>query len=75
MKRGTIALFGPDEPRLLPTFRHACRHRPQFVTVYLRDLLARGFRVPGAAFSETFERDNGDLIDGGQGEILAWCRE
>ena len=31
MRRGTIGLFGPDPPGLLPTFRPAGRFRPLFL--------------------------------------------
>jgi formylmethanofuran dehydrogenase subunit C len=75
MKRGTLALFGleqPDEPGLLPTFRPSCRDRPPFVTLYLRQLRAWGFPVPDAAFAGLFQRYNGDLVERGQGEVLAW---
>ncbi len=74
MKRGTIAKFGPSvtDPPLLPTFRLACRHRPPFLTLYLRRLRAWGFPVPESAFKGLCERYNGDSIEQGQGEILIW---
>lgn len=70
MKRGTIALFeGPMLP-FLPTFRHACRYRPVFLTLYLKQLQDWGFDVPPDAFEAEFERYNGDLIASGKGEVL-----
>ncbi|HEV3165401.1 MAG TPA: formylmethanofuran dehydrogenase subunit C [Isosphaeraceae bacterium] len=75
MKRGTLALFGldrPEPPPLLPTFLPSCRNRPPFLTIYLRQLSAWGFPVPQGAFSGSFQRYNGDLIDHGQGEVLVW---
>jgi formylmethanofuran dehydrogenase subunit C len=73
MRRGTLALFGlpdPSNPDLLPTFAPGVRYRPPFVTIYLRRLGRWGFPVPESAFSGTFERYNGDLVERGQGEIL-----
>ena len=73
MKRGTLALLGVEGvAELLPTFRHACRYRPPIATLYLRRLRAWGFPVPERAFSGSFERYNGDLIEGGQGEVWTW---
>ena len=71
MKRGSIALFGGTPP-LLPTFCSTGRLRPHFVTIYLKWLRERGATVPDEAFSGTFEKFNGDLVDKGQGEILVW---
>lgn len=70
MKRGTIGLFGPDDPPILPSFRLACRYRPPFLGLYLRRLAAWGFPIPEIAPSAVFERYNGDLLEGGKGEIL-----
>jgi formylmethanofuran dehydrogenase subunit C len=70
MKRGTIALFGASAPPLLPTFRPACRYRPPWLAVYLRQLAAWGFEPPEIGPSATFERYNGDLLELGKGEIL-----
>jgi len=71
MKRGTLALFGSkrDDPGLLPTFISSGRSRPPFLTLYLRKLKGWGFPVPDSAFSGSLERYNGDLAEGGQGEI------
>ena len=78
MKRGTLALLGLENPedaadRLPPTFRLACRMHPPFIAIYLDQLRSWGVRVPADASSGTFDRYNGDLAGGGQGEVLAWC--
>ena len=73
MKRGTIALFDDSAPPGLPvTFRLACRFRPPIATLYLKRLQGWGFPVPPRAFAGAFDRYNGDLIEGGQGEVWAW---
>jgi formylmethanofuran dehydrogenase subunit C len=72
MKRGTLALFGGDDPDggLLPTFAPSGTFRPHTLSIYLRQLAAWGFAVPEAASSAPVRRYNGDLVEGGQGEIL-----
>jgi formylmethanofuran dehydrogenase subunit C len=75
MKRGSIALFGQSElsdPVILPTFAPSGRDRPPFLTIYLRQLAAWGFRVPPSVLSGTLARYNGDRADRGQGEVLVW---
>jgi hypothetical protein len=69
MRRGTIAAFG-EPPELLPTFAASGRHRVPVVRIYLNWLLEEGFPVPVRAFEGMFERWNGDLAAGGQGEVL-----
>jgi formylmethanofuran dehydrogenase subunit C len=70
MKRGTIALFGPHPPGLLPSFAFAGVYRFPFLALYLRRLAAWGFAVPDDAFGAVAGRYNGDLADGGLGEVL-----
>ncbi len=70
MKRGTIAALGAGPTELLPTFAPTGRYRFPFLAVYLRRLADWGFRVPVDVFSAESERYNGDLADGGRGEIL-----
>lgn len=75
MRRGTLALFGvpdPGDPGLLPTFARSGRYRPPVLTLYLKRLREWGFPVPDTAFSGTFVRYNGDLVEHGRGEILVW---
>ncbi|WP_169974214.1 formylmethanofuran dehydrogenase subunit C [Tautonia rosea] len=71
MKRGTLALVdpGPDfEP--LATFAASGRYRFPFLAIYLRFLRDQGFPIPPGLESRAFDRYNGDLLDGGQGELL-----
>ncbi len=72
MKRGTIVALGSEPPELLPTFVASGRYRFPFLTIYLKRLAAWGFRVPAEMFSAEMGRYNGDLADGGHGEILVW---
>jgi hypothetical protein len=69
MRRGTIGFFGQELPPLLPTFRHACRFRPDVLGLIFRTLQARGFPLPDQ-LDTAVELYNGDLLDGGRGEIL-----
>jgi formylmethanofuran dehydrogenase subunit C len=72
MKRGTIALLGPvaGTVSLLPTFAASGRSRPPFLAIYLKFLDDRRFPVPSDAYAVTPARYNGDLAEGGQGEVL-----
>lgn len=73
MKRGTILLPGLDRPAdevLLPSFPRAGRFAFPYVTLYYNQLAEWGFPVPAAMSSPELERYNGDLVAGGQGEIL-----
>ena len=72
MKRGTIALF--DQTPVAPAFpfRYACRYRPPVMTILLCSLQSHGLPVPTGAFGGDFERYNGDLLEGGRGELLVW---
>ena len=70
MKRGTIGFFGSKLPPMLPTFRRACRLRPDALLLILRDLQRRDFAVDEELFSSVYDLYNGDLLDGGRGEIL-----
>lgn len=72
MKRGTLVVIGPGrgfEPS--PTFAPAGRFRIPFLAIYLKALREHGFSVPTGLEAQPFDRYNGDLLDGGQGEILA----
>jgi formylmethanofuran dehydrogenase subunit C len=70
MKRGTIALFGPNAPVLGPWFAAAGRYRFPFLTIALKSLAERGFPVPSDVFRAELERYNGDVTERGRGEIL-----
>jgi formylmethanofuran dehydrogenase subunit C len=70
MRRGTLGFFGATPPPMLPSFRHACRYRPAVLPVMFRQLRSYGFHVPDELFSASFDLYNGDLIEGGRGEVL-----
>jgi formylmethanofuran dehydrogenase subunit C len=69
MRRGSIVVAHVDRPRMLPTFRRACRYRPEW-------LVAMGRQVPewpqpiGESLQREFELYSGDLLVGGKGEIM-----
>jgi formylmethanofuran dehydrogenase subunit C len=71
MKRGTVALFGLAPP-LLPTFRLDCVYRPVFMGLYLRQLVAWGFRAAERFAGGVYRRYSGDLVALGKGEVLHW---
>ncbi len=69
MKRGSIVLFaGPAA--LLPTFRFACRYRPVFLPLYLRQLRTWGFAPAQNVADNFYQRFCGDLVALGKGEVL-----
>ena len=68
MKRGTIALLG-DGPEPGPTFEPSGGLRPVVATLYLRQLVARGWPVPAGVSTGPLRRYNGDRAVGGQGEV------
>ena len=70
MKRGTIALLARENPELFPSFAPAGRYQFPFLRLYLRRLAALGLPVPSEVLSGSAERYNGDLAEGGKGEIL-----
>ena len=70
MRRGTIGFLGPQRPPLLPSFRFACRCRLAALQLVLRHLRRLDFRVPDDLLWAEFELYNGDLIEGGRGEVL-----
>lgn len=70
MKRGTLAFLGKSAPPLLPTFRRACRYRPEYLQLLYRRLRQLDFPVADELFSCAYDLFHGDLIEGGRGEIL-----
>lgn len=70
MRRGTLGLFGAERPPLLATFRRACRFRPEALLLVLRHLQRLDFPVPESLLAREFDLFNGDLIEGGRGEVL-----
>lgn len=69
MRRGTIGFLNA-RPHLLPSFHRACRYRPEFLGLLLRQLQGCGFPVPDDWFASSYELYSGDLIEGGRGEVL-----
>ena len=70
MKRGTIAFLGTAAPPILPTFRKACRYRPEVLQLVFRELRRRDFAVPEELFCGFYDLYNGDFLAGGRGELL-----
>jgi formylmethanofuran dehydrogenase subunit C len=70
MKRGTLAFLGPERPPLLPTFRRACRYRPEMLPLVYRQLRRLDFAIPDHLFTCAYDLYNGDFLEGGRGEIL-----
>ena len=70
MKRGTIGLFG-TRTKLLPSFAYTGAYRFPFLTLYLKQLEAWGVGIDPPMFSRSYARYNGDLTEGGRGEILS----
>jgi hypothetical protein len=70
MKRGTIAFLGNSMPPLLPTFRRACRFRPEILQLSYRHLRCLEFPVPDDLLTAFCDIYNGDFLTGGRGELL-----
>jgi formylmethanofuran dehydrogenase subunit C len=69
MRRGTICSLGSAPPRLLPTFRFACRSRPPVIALMLRRVRDLGLPVDASRPSANLDLFNGDLLALGRGEI------
>lgn len=72
MKRGSIVLRDVQGTRaeVFPTFELAGEFRPTWLSLYLQRLKEMGFPVPEGWGDGGWERWNGDLARGGQGEVL-----
>lgn len=70
MRRGTLVFLGEERPPLLPSFRYACRIRPNVMTLLLQQLHQQQFPVPDGALHADFDLFNGDFLEGGRGELL-----
>jgi formylmethanofuran dehydrogenase subunit C len=70
MKRGTIAFLGGKAPPLLPTFRRACRYRPQVLQLIYRHLRRLDFAFDESLLTGACDLYNGDFLAGGRGELL-----
>ena len=74
MKRGTLVLPGLGEPArgasCSPRLPGPESSQAPFLTIYYRQLAEWGFPVSRAVSSALLERYNGDMVVGGQGEVL-----
>lgn len=70
MRRGTVGLFGQHPPKLLPTFRYACRFRPPMLHLLFVRLRELGFPLDGRYGDAQVHLYHGDLVALGRGEIL-----
>jgi formylmethanofuran dehydrogenase subunit C len=70
MRRGTICLLGPSPSPLLTSFRVACSSPMNIVAMILRNLRNSGLRVDESRLMTDVELCQGDLISGGEGEII-----
>jgi formylmethanofuran dehydrogenase subunit C len=70
MRRGTLALLGPNPPQLLPSFRYATTYQPQTIKLMLRELKGKGFVMDEALMRSEFDLYHGDFVSLGKGEIL-----
>lgn len=75
MKRGSVVLLAPGrgpQTCLLPTFHRAGVFPTSFLTLYKRRLDAWGFpiSISESMLTASWERYNGDALNGGRGEVL-----
>ena len=70
MRRGTIAMLGATRFNPLPTFRKACRCTLEVMRLVERFLRAHQFPCPFSLSDLTLELYNGDLLEGGRGELM-----
>jgi formylmethanofuran dehydrogenase subunit C len=70
MRRGTLGLFGPNPPRLLPSFRYGSTYRPLVIPIMLSTLRGQGFQIDESLMSAQFDLYHGDLVALGRGEVL-----
>ncbi len=73
MRRGTIGFLGNSPPPMLPSFRRACRYRPDVLELVFRYLRQHDFSVSDEVWRAEFDLYSGDMIDGGRGEVLIRC--
>ena len=70
MHRGTIGLFGENPPKLLPSFRFACRFRPPMMPLLGAELRGLGFPIEDRFAAGEMNLYHGDLVSLGRGEVL-----
>lgn len=68
MRRGTIVLLGKP-PELPPTFRYACDYQPVALSLMIGPLQSHA-AVPAIQPPQQVALYNGDLLEGGRGEVL-----
>ena len=70
MRRGMLGLFGNQRTPLLPSFRYTATHRPQILSILLRNVQHRGLKLDDSLFTSDFDFYQGDLVSVGRGEIV-----
>jgi hypothetical protein len=55
---------------MLPTFRRACRCRPEIMPLVYRQLRRHDFAVSDELQTASYDLYNGDFLTGGRGELL-----
>ncbi len=70
MRRGTIALLGAASFVPIPTFRRACRCTLEVMRLIERTLKSLEFPCPFPLSDLKIDLLNGDLLEGGRGELL-----
>jgi hypothetical protein len=70
MRRGTIALLGPNPPQLLPSFRRGPVFHPPMLRLVFRQLRGLDFPIEAAHDERAVTLHHGDLLSLGRGEIL-----
>jgi formylmethanofuran dehydrogenase subunit C len=70
MRRGTLGIFGPEPPKLLPTFRRGAVYQPLFLRLILRELACRGFSFDPRLLTAELQSYAGDFVAEGRGEVL-----
>lgn len=70
MRRGTIGLLGSSATPPLVSYRHACRRRLEILRLLAGSLSAHAFPLAERLWDLVVDLYNGDLIEGGRGELL-----
>jgi len=75
MRRGTIGLMGTSATPPLVSFRHACRRRLDVLRLLARSLSTHAFPGADRLWDTVVDLYNGDMIEGGRGELLVRAEE
>lgn len=70
MIRGTVLTLTADQVPSVPTFRRACRASLPMFPLLLGELRRLEFPIDSVPAETLFEVWNGDLLEGGRGELL-----